>query len=62
MNIVKHFQIIETHCFPNKWKIKTVGYKDDNATYLYHKTVESALLWINNFGGTKHKSVKVIKL
>ena len=58
----KKFHIIETHCFPNKWKIKTVGYKDDNATYLYHPTVEKALEWIDKFGGARYKTVNVIKL
>ena len=59
---IKKYRIVETHCFPNKWKIEEVGYNDDNATYRYHKTIEDAKTWIDKFGGTKYPTIEIIKL
>jgi len=31
---IKKYRIVETHCFPNKWKIEEVGYNDDKTPLL----------------------------
>lgn len=58
----KKFKIVQTPCFPNQWKIETIGYRDNNATHLYHKTIENAQNWIKKFGGIKNPSIEIIYL
>jgi len=37
------YKIIETVCFPNKWKVQHYMARDTNASYLFHKELKEAI-------------------
>ncbi len=37
------YNIRETHCYPNNWKIEAVGYRDDNDSSNYFPSQDAAL-------------------
>jgi len=45
------YRIEETKCYLCKYKVVHIGYKENNATYLYHRTREEALAQIKKFNG-----------
>ena len=56
----KRYIIMETPCYPHSWKVVSVRGRHDNATYLFHPTVEAARDQVeNHFNG---EVVKVVPL
>lgn len=39
---MKKYEIVETLCYPCKYKIEIIGSTNNNATYNYFKTTEEA--------------------
>lgn len=48
--------IAETPCYPCKWKVVKKGYREDNATWRYVRTVDDAMSLINRREGTNRLS------
>ena len=46
---MSEYIIKETPCYPCKWKVVRLGYKEDNATYRYHRTYKEAMEQIKKF-------------
>ena len=42
-DIKEKYEIIETPCFPNKWKVVRCLGKLNNVTYLFHKELKDAI-------------------
>lgn len=51
MNIPKQYKIVETHCFPCKYKIVAIGFRDNNDTCNYKRTMEECMIVIEKAGG-----------
>ena len=40
------YKIIDTPCWPCRYKCESVNHKSGNETWRYHRTIEEALTWI----------------